>query len=51
MYAVGAIGVLLLLIGIFLLSRYVNSPMLIAGVICILLGILFTRISRANRRK
>jgi VIT1/CCC1 family predicted Fe2+/Mn2+ transporter len=51
MYAVGAIGVLLLLVGIFLLTRYEDSPLLIAGVICILVGIFFTRISRANRRK
>lgn len=51
MYAVGAIGTLLLLIGIILLSRYADSPLLIAGVICILVGIFFARISRANRRK
>lgn len=51
MYAVGAIGVLLLLIGIFLLSRYADTPLLIVGAVCILVGIVLTRISRANRRK
>lgn len=51
MYAVGAIGVLLLLMGIFLLSRYADSPLLIASVICILAGIFLARISRANRKK
>ena len=51
MYAVGAIGALLLLIGIFLLSRYADSPLLIAGVICILAGIFLARINRANRKK
>ncbi len=51
MYAVGIVGVALLLIGIVLLSRHADSPMLMAGVACILIGIFLTRISRANRRK
>ena len=51
MYAVGAVGVLLLLAGVFLLTRHADSPRLAAGVVCILIGIALARISRANRRK
>ena len=51
MYAVGIAGLFCLLLGIFLLTRYENSPMLIAGLVCVLIGILLSRISRANRRK
>ncbi len=51
MYAVGAAGTLLLLAGVLLLTRYADSPLLIAGVVCILIGIALVRISRANRRK
>jgi VIT1/CCC1 family predicted Fe2+/Mn2+ transporter len=50
-YAVGAAGVLLLLVGVFLLTRQADGPLLIVGIICILLGIVLTRISRANRRR
>ena len=51
MYAVGAVGVFLLFLGVVLITRYADSPLLIASVICILAGIILARISRANRRK
>ena len=51
MYAVGVVGLVFLILGIFLLTRHVNSPMLIAGLICVLIGIVLSRISRANRRR
>lgn len=51
MYAVGITGVALLFAGIFLLDRYGDSPLLLIGLICILAGIVLTRISRADRRR
>ena len=51
MYAVGIVGLAFLLLGIILLTRYANSPMLIAGLICVLIGIVLSRISRVNRRR
>ena len=51
MYAVGIVGVFLLLAGIFLLVRHGNSPLLIPGLACIVIGIVLSGISRANRRK
>ena len=51
MYAVGIVGVLLLLAGIFLLTRHGDGPLLIPGLACIVIGIVLSGISRANRRK
>ncbi len=51
MYAVGIVGLVFLLLGGFLLTRHANSPMLIVGLICALIGIVLSRISRANRRR
>jgi len=50
MYAVGIVSVLLLLAGIFLLTRYADSPLLIAGLACVLIGVVLSRLSRTNGR-
>lgn len=51
MYAVGIVGLVFVLLGLFLLTRHGDSPLLIAGVVCVLIGIALSRISRANRRR
>ena len=51
MYAVGIVGSVFLLLGIFLLTRHADSPMLIVGLPCVLIGIVLARISRASRRR
>ena len=51
MYAVGIVGVLLSLTGIFLLTRHGNSSLLIAGLACVVIGVVLARISRANRNR
>ncbi len=51
MYAVGIVGLVFLLLGIFLLVRHADSPLLIVGLICVAAGIVLSRISRANRRR
>ena len=50
MYAVRIVSLCLLLVGIFLLSRYADSPLLIAGVLCVGIGVVLNRLSRGNRR-
>jgi len=51
MYAVRIISVLLLLAGIFLMIRCADSLLLIAGLACVLIGIVLSRISRPGRRR
>ena len=51
MYMIGIVGLFFSLLGVFLLTQCANSPMLIAGVVCVLIGIVLARISRANRRR
>lgn len=51
MCAVEIAGLVLLFLGVFLLTRHADSPMLIVGLICALIGIVLSRISRANRRR
>ena len=51
MYAVGIVGVLLSLTGIFLMSQYGDSPLLIPGLACVVIGVVLARISRANRNR
>ena len=51
MYAVRIVSVLLLLVGLFLLTRYKDSALIIPGIVLILIGTVLSRISRTNGRR